>query len=71
MGNIGEEDNAIRETVTEYSIPRYATRTTRRRNDWNGKFIEFRIRCPNGEEQVIDPITDLDFDFEWQRTLQI
>jgi hypothetical protein len=26
-------------------------------DNWNGKFIAiFRIRCPNGEEQVIDPV---------------
>jgi hypothetical protein len=25
-------------------------------DDYNGKFIEFRVTCPNGEEQVIDPV---------------
>jgi hypothetical protein len=56
MGNIGDEGNAIRETVTEYSFP-LTPPDPLGGDNWNGKFIEFRIRCPNGEEQGIDPLT--------------
>jgi hypothetical protein len=55
MGNIGDEGNAIREIVEEYSFPLTPPEPLGGDN-WNGKFVEFRIRCPNGEDQVIDPI---------------
>jgi hypothetical protein len=56
IGNIGDEGNAIRETVTGYSLPLTPPEPLGG-GDWNGKFAEFRIRCPNGEEQPIDPLT--------------
>jgi hypothetical protein len=55
IGNIGDEGNAISETVEEYSIP-IAPPEALGGDDYNGKFIEFRVTCPNGEEQVIDPV---------------
>jgi hypothetical protein len=61
LGNIGDEGNAIRETVEEYSFP-FTPPESLGGDNWNGKFIEFRIRCPNGEEQVIDPIVQPPFD---------
>jgi hypothetical protein len=55
IGNIGDEGNAISETVEEYSIPIVPPEELGG-DDWNNKFIEFRVTCPNGEEQVIDPV---------------
>jgi hypothetical protein len=55
IGNIGDEGNAISEIVEEYSIP-IAPPEALGGDDYNGKFIEFRVTCPNGEEQVIDPV---------------
>jgi hypothetical protein len=53
IGNIGDEGNAISETVEEYSIPLTPPEALGG-DDYNGKFVEFRVTCPNGEEQVID-----------------
>jgi hypothetical protein len=55
IGNIGDEGNAISETVEEYSIPLTPPEALGG-DDYNGKFVEFRVTCPNGEEQVIDPV---------------
>lgn len=56
MGNLGDEGNAIRETATGYTFPLTPPEPLGG-DDWNGKFVEFRIRCPNGDEQSIDPLT--------------
>jgi hypothetical protein len=53
IGNIGDEGNAISETVEEYSFPLTPPEALGG-DDYNGKFVEFRVTCPNGEEQVID-----------------
>jgi hypothetical protein len=58
LGNIGDESNAISETVEEYSFPIVPPEELGG-SDWNGKFIEFRVSCPNGEEQVIDRIGEI------------
>jgi hypothetical protein len=55
IGNIGDEGNGISETVEEYTIPRTPPESLGG-DDYNGKFVEFRVTCPNGEEQVIDPV---------------
>jgi hypothetical protein len=55
IGNIGDEGNAISETVQEYTIPLTPPEELGG-SDYNGKFVEFRVTCPNGEEQVIDPV---------------
>jgi hypothetical protein len=57
IGNIGDEGNAISETVEEYSFPLTPPEELGG-SDYNGKFVEFRVTCPNGEEQVIDPVVE-------------
>jgi hypothetical protein len=57
IGNIGDEGNAISETVEEYSFPLTPPELLGG-DDYNGKFVEFRVTCPNGEEQVIDPVVE-------------
>jgi hypothetical protein len=57
IGNIGDEGNAISETVEEYSLPLTPPEALGG-DDYNGKFVEFRVTCPNGEEQVIDPVVE-------------
>jgi hypothetical protein len=57
IGNIGDEGNAISETVEEYSFPLTPPEALGG-DDYNGKFVEFRVTCPNGEEQVIDPVVE-------------
>jgi hypothetical protein len=57
IGNIGDEGNAISETVEEYSFPLTPPEALGG-SDYNGKFVEFRVTCPNGEEQVIDPVVE-------------
>jgi hypothetical protein len=57
IGNIGDEGNAISETVEEYSFPLTPPEALGG-DDYNGKFVEFRVACPNGEEQVIDPVVE-------------
>jgi hypothetical protein len=61
IGNIGDEGNAISETVEEYSFPLTPPEALGG-DDYNGKFVEFRVTCPNGEEQVIDPVIEPGFD---------
>jgi hypothetical protein len=62
IGNIGDEGNAISETVEEYSLPLTPPEALGG-DDYNGKFIEFRVSCPNGEEQKIDPVEPVEFTF--------
>jgi hypothetical protein len=61
IGNIGDEGNAISETVEEYSFPLTPPEALGG-DDYNGKFVEFRVTCPNGEEQVIDPVVEPELD---------
>jgi hypothetical protein len=61
IGNIGDEGNAISETVEEYSFPLTPPEELGG-DDYNGKFVEFRVTCPNGEEQVIDPVVQPPFE---------
>jgi hypothetical protein len=60
IGNIGDEGNAISETVEEFKLPTKPPEALGG-DDYNGKFVEFRVTCPNGEEQVIDPVIVSDF----------
>jgi hypothetical protein len=63
IGNIGDEGNAISETVEEFKLPTKPPEALGG-DDYNGKFIEFRVSCPNGEEQVIDPVVIEELPFE-------
>jgi hypothetical protein len=56
IANIGDEANGITEVVDDYTFP-LTPPDELGGDNYNGKSIIFRTRCPNGEEQVIDPIT--------------
>lgn len=60
-GNIGDEANAIEEEVdaeTGWVIPALPPNELGG-SDWNGKFVQFRLVCPNGEEQATEPATNI------------
>jgi hypothetical protein len=59
IGNIGDEGNAVKETGGSelYSIP-LSPPEPLGGDDYNGKFIQFIFKCPNGEPQYADPIFD-------------
>jgi hypothetical protein len=56
IANIGDEANGITEVVDDYTFP-LTPPDELGGDNYNGKSVIFRTRCPNGEEQVIDPIT--------------
>jgi hypothetical protein len=55
IANIGDEANGITEVVDDYTFP-LTPPDELGGDNYNGKSVIFRTRCPNGEEQVIDPI---------------
>jgi hypothetical protein len=57
MGNIGDESNAIRETVSNLGIP-LTPPDELGGDDWNGKFVVFEYECPDGTRQVSDPCNE-------------
>jgi hypothetical protein len=63
IGNIGDAGNAVKETGGSelYSIP-LSPPEPLGGDDYNGKFIQFVFKCPNGEQQYADPIIEPPFD---------
>ena len=59
IGNIGDEGNAVKETGGSelYSIP-LSPPEPLGGDDYNGKFIQFIFKCPNGDKQYADPIIE-------------
>jgi hypothetical protein len=61
IANIGDEANGITEVVDDYTFP-LTPPDELGGDNYNGKSVIFRTRCPNGEEQVIDPVIEPGFD---------
>jgi hypothetical protein len=61
IANIGDEANGITEVVDDYTFP-LTPPDELGGDNYNGKSVIFRTRCPNGEEQVIDPIVQPPFE---------
>jgi hypothetical protein len=57
IANIGDEANGITEVVDDYTFP-LTPPDELGGDNYNGKSVIFRTRCPNGEEQVIDPVVE-------------
>jgi hypothetical protein len=60
IGNLDEEGNvtqSVSEVVEDYSFP-FAPPEELGGNDYNGKYVGFSVRCPDGEEQAIDPLVE-------------
>jgi hypothetical protein len=60
IGNLDEEGNvtqSVSQVVADYSFP-FTPPEALGGDDYNNKYVGFSVRCPNGEEQVIDPIIE-------------
>jgi hypothetical protein len=57
LANFGDEANGITEIVEDYTFP-LSRPDELGGGSWEGITAIFRVRCPNGEEQVIDPIIE-------------
>ena len=55
IGNIGDEQNAISEIVTNFTIP--LNPPAELGATWSNKYIVFSFTCPTGEKQVADTLT--------------
>jgi hypothetical protein len=60
LANFGDEANGITEIVEDYTFPLNRPDELGG-GSWEGITAIFTVRCPNGEEQVIDPVELMDF----------